>query len=99
MGRSSVQAPDCNSCQHFLDRYQDLERELVGMTALSSALGSTRGSAGICGVTSRFHDPAPACADYLARAAATDDPTLLLPDRNNTARAAATPRPTSGGHA
>lgn len=98
MGRATPHQLSCGSCRRFLDGYRDVERELRGMTALSSALGSTRGAAGICEVSGRFHDPLPACSDYLARSVAVtgSDP---LPDRNDTARTAARPWRAGGGHA
>jgi hypothetical protein len=44
-----------------------LERSFVGIAALSSAFGSTRGRAGICVKESTFRDPGPACPVFEAR--------------------------------
>ena len=35
--------------------------------ALSSAFGSTRGSAGVCEVEGRLRDPSPACSEFRPR--------------------------------
>ncbi|MEW6337081.1 MAG: hypothetical protein ACOY3Y_14925 [Acidobacteriota bacterium] len=56
--------PNCASCVHFLSDPAAIERSLPGIGALSSAWGSTRGDAGICLKSGRFHDPIPACADF-----------------------------------
>ncbi len=57
----------CGSCAHFLDHPAELERLFRGLVALSSAYGSTRGSAGVCLLDGTFRDPAPACGDYKRR--------------------------------
>jgi len=54
----------CKACRHFLDDPAELEKFFAGIGALSSAYGSTRGRAGICGKDDSFHDPAPACVDF-----------------------------------
>lgn len=59
----------CTECQYFDDDPRSLERQLPGIQALSSAFGSTRGRAGICSCTQRFHDPQPACDAFLPRTA------------------------------
>jgi hypothetical protein len=56
--------PNCASCVRFLSDPAAIERCFPGMRALSSAWGSTRGNAGICLITERFHDPIAACAEY-----------------------------------
>ena len=61
--------PTCRSCQHFLDDALLLEGQLPGIGALSSALGSTRGDAGICKILDTFHDPREACPEYEPRKA------------------------------
>jgi hypothetical protein len=57
----------CETCSWFRDDPRDLERAFAGITALSSAYGSTRGRAGVCGVDDSFRDPGAACAEYRAR--------------------------------
>ena len=54
----------------FEDQPGALERAFIGMTALSSAYGSTRGRAGVCASSGRFHDPGPACPEFAPRPAA-----------------------------
>ena len=56
----------CRACRFFFDDPLLLEAELPGIGALSSAFGSTRGNAGICEQTGRFHDPLPPCEDFEA---------------------------------
>ncbi len=63
--------PSCAQCASFTDEPHELERIFAGMTALSSAYGSTRGRAGVCAVSERFHDPQPACGEFAPRAVAT----------------------------
>lgn len=65
--RSDPAARTCASCARFIDEPHELERQFRGINALSSAWGSTRGSAGICTVSGRFRDPSPACGDYSPR--------------------------------
>lgn len=62
--------PTCAQCASFSDEPHELERIFAGMTALSSAYGSTRGRAGVCALTERFHDPQPACSEFVSRRAA-----------------------------
>lgn len=57
----------CRSCLHFVNDPRALERSFVGIAALSSAFGSTRGRAGICLKESTFRDPGPACPVFEAR--------------------------------
>gem|GEM_PF-989639 len=64
-GRSGV--PTCSSCRHFCDDPQRLEKMFAGILVLSSTYGSTRGRAGVCGIHQRFHDPEPACSDFVPR--------------------------------
>ena len=60
----------CAQCTLFEDDPGAIERAFTGMTALSSAYGSTRGSAGVCTVHGLFHDPRPACPEFAPRPAA-----------------------------
>jgi hypothetical protein len=46
---------------------QALERSFIGISALSSAFGSTRGRAGICLKDSTFRDPEPVCPAFEPR--------------------------------
>ena len=62
--------PTCAQCASFSDEPSEIERAFAGMTALSSAYGSTRGRAGVCAVSERFQDPQPACGEFVPRAAA-----------------------------
>jgi hypothetical protein len=55
---------DCLSCRLFVDRPEEIERALPGLTILSSASGSTRGRAGICLARQTFQDPEPACPHF-----------------------------------
>jgi len=57
----------CRDCRHFCDDPSRLEEMFTGMIILSSAYGSTRARAGVCAVDGRFHDPEPACPEYLPR--------------------------------
>ena len=57
----------CGGCRHFMDDPADLEKVFVGIGALSSAWGSTRGRAGICAKDDSFHDPIPACSEFETR--------------------------------
>jgi hypothetical protein len=59
----------CGTCRHFTDDPAELERIFVGIGALSSAWGSTRGRAGICAKDDSFHDPIPACSEFEAQGA------------------------------
>jgi len=66
--------PTCASCLHFVDDPQALEARFVGIGALSSAFGSTRGRDGICLLESTFHDPEPACPNFTHRVISPDAP-------------------------
>jgi hypothetical protein len=57
----------CESCVRFIDDPIELEKLFSGIGALSSAFGSTRGSAGVCELDATLRDPAPACADFRLR--------------------------------
>jgi hypothetical protein len=57
----------CAECAEFVDDPGELEALFVGMTALSSAYGSTRGRAGVCRVSDTFLDPSPACPAFVRR--------------------------------
>ena len=58
---------DCPLCLHFEDDPEQLEKQLVGLTILSSALGSTRGSAGLCAHHGTWQDPVSGCPDFEPR--------------------------------
>jgi hypothetical protein len=64
----------CAECAEFVDDAAELEALFVGMTALSSAYGSTRGRAGVCRVSDTFQDPTPACPAFVRRQQASRDP-------------------------
>ena len=57
----------CSECARFTDDPLALEALFVGMTALSSAFGSTRGDAGVCGIGDVFQNPVAACGEFLPR--------------------------------
>ncbi len=57
----------CETCSRFCDDPQELERAFAGISALSSAWGSTRGRAGVCAVDGTFRDPGAGCPEYRAR--------------------------------
>jgi hypothetical protein len=63
----SGRRPTCAQCAHFEDDPGALERTFVGIAALSSAYGSSRGDAGVCRRAGTFHDPEPACTEFIAR--------------------------------
>jgi hypothetical protein len=65
--RGANPPPDCRSCRLFVDRPDEIERALPGLTILSSASGSTRGRAGICLARQTFQDPEPACPEFQSR--------------------------------
>ena len=57
----------CSECARFTDDALAIEALFVGMTALSSAFGSTRGNAGVCSVTDVFQNPIAACEEFIPR--------------------------------
>jgi hypothetical protein len=63
----------CAECAEFVDDAAELEALFVGLTALSSAYGSTRGRAGVCRVNDTFQDPSPACPAFVRRGRAGSD--------------------------
>ncbi len=83
MTKSSTTETTCGGCRHFVDDPAELERALTGILILSSTYGSTRGRAGICGVTGRFHDPLVACDEFAAREDVPLGERALLPAGNN----------------
>ncbi len=58
---------DCQSCRFFIDDPHQLERVLIGVLALSSTYGSTRGDSGICTVHDTFQYPLTDCEHYRSR--------------------------------
>ncbi len=67
LARGDERGPGCTSCRYFVDDPFRIEAELPALTALSSALGSARGRAGLCSVLGILTDPGPACPDFAAR--------------------------------
>lgn len=67
MRRGRQRGTGCTDCRHFIDDPFRLEAELPVLTALSSALGSARGSAGLCSVLGVLTDPRPSCEHFAAR--------------------------------
>lgn len=78
MTTTSTIGTTCRGCRHFMDDPAELERALTGILILSSTYGSTRGRAGICAVTGRFHDPIAACSEFAPRADVSSDGRDLL---------------------
>lgn len=66
-GNQSNGNTTCRTCRYFRDDPLDLEQMFPSILILSSTYGSTRGRAGICEVSKAFHDPEPACPDFLPR--------------------------------
>ena len=73
MKRPKPEIATCAECAEFVNDPGELEALLVGMTALSSAYGSTRGRAGVCRVLDTFQDPLPACPAFVRRRKASRD--------------------------
>lgn len=66
--RSGSKGPEtCKTCKHFSDDPHELEKMFRSILILSSTYGSTRARAGICAIDQTFHDPEPACADFVAK--------------------------------
>ncbi len=57
----------CKKCRHFRDDPHDLEKMFPSILILSSTYGSTRGHAGVCRIHETFHNPEPACPNFLPR--------------------------------
>ena len=66
-GNGSKSDATCKTCRHFCDDPFELEKLFPSILILSSTYGSTRGPAGICAIDQTFHDPEPACADFVSR--------------------------------
>ena len=63
----------CTGCRFFVDDPSVLERELPGLTILSSASGASRGDAGICRLSGQFQLPERTCSDYRSRSERFND--------------------------
>ena len=63
---------DCRTCRFFVDDPHQLEREFVGVLALSSTYGSTRGDSGICTILETFQYPLTDCSHYRPRCGCFD---------------------------
>jgi hypothetical protein len=57
----------CGTCRHFENAPQEIERHYPGMTAMSSAYGSTRGEDGICALRGLHVPITDCCADFQDR--------------------------------
>jgi len=66
-GNGSTSVATCKKCRHFRDDPFELEKMFPSILILSSTYGSTRGSAGVCRIHETFHNPEPACSDFLSR--------------------------------
>ncbi len=66
-GIGSTNGETCKKCQHFRNDPHELEKMFPNILILSSTYGSTRGPAGVCAIHETFHDPEPACLDFLPR--------------------------------
>jgi hypothetical protein len=62
----------CADCARFTDEPRLIEALFAGITALSSAYGSSRGRAGVCHFRDTFQDPEPVCRGFLARDVVTE---------------------------
>ncbi len=51
-------------CRYFNNNPASLEREFVGLNALSSAYGCTRGENGICSKRDIYLSPVTRCKDF-----------------------------------
>jgi hypothetical protein len=59
--------PSCGACRHFDNASSAIERSCRGLTALSSAYGSTRGDDGICSLRDLHVSVADRCVDLKNR--------------------------------
>ncbi|RLE29536.1 MAG: hypothetical protein DRJ61_14315 [Acidobacteria bacterium] len=66
-GIKSTEVMTCKKCRHFRDDPLELEKMFPSILILSSTYGSTRGNAGVCWIHETFHNPEPACPDFLSR--------------------------------
>jgi len=67
-------AGTCRTCLYFGDDADMLERQLVGITILSSAWGDTRGDQGMCALHRQFAAPDLSCPSFTARNAESTAP-------------------------
>lgn len=63
----SISHQTCKGCKHFSDDPHELEKMFPSILILSSTYGSTRARAGICAIDQTFHDPEPACPDFVSK--------------------------------
>ena len=57
----------CAHCRHFVDSAEELERMWPGLTIVSSAAGSSRGSCGVCALDEVYLAPEPPCDRFEPR--------------------------------
>jgi hypothetical protein len=63
---ADTQVRECRFCRHFRNDAKFLEAAFPGLTAMSSAAGSTRGDDGICLLHDRYLGARSSCADFAA---------------------------------
>jgi hypothetical protein len=59
--------PSCGTCRHFENAPAAIERHYKGLTAMSSAYGSSRGEDGICRLHGLHVPIADCCGDFKDR--------------------------------
>jgi hypothetical protein len=57
----------CENCGYFLGASRQLERELPGLTILSSAYGDSMGDQGLCRLHERLVPSGHSCAEFEIR--------------------------------
>jgi hypothetical protein len=74
MSRDAVSVRECRACRHFRNDAKFLEAAFPGLTAMSSAFGSTRADDGICLRHDRYLGARASCADFSAAPSAAAHP-------------------------
>jgi len=64
MRRDAVPIRECRACRHFRNDAKFVETAFPGLTAMSSAFGSTRADDGICLRHDRYLGARASCADF-----------------------------------
>ena len=67
MSAYPADAAVCANCREFVDDPIRLERELAGLTILSSAQGDTRGDQGLCSLHQQLVTPGLTCSAFVPR--------------------------------
>jgi hypothetical protein len=61
------QVATCTHCQHFDNQPLSLEKEIAGLSSMSSAFGAVRSRDGICALHQRYLSAASSCAQHCPR--------------------------------